>query len=120
MPRGQGGEGLRQNPPPPSYMFRHPEGGTSSTRPRAATLCVHAGRPRRHGMPTTPPSSSRLDAVEDLRRALNALGEVDVALTLRAGQLPDEQSRGILECILRDHLGKAIAELKDQIGRAHV
>ena len=69
-------------------------------------------------MPTTPPSSpssgqeARLDAVEDLRRALNALGEVDVALTLRAEQLPDEQSRGILECILRDHLGKAIDELK--------
>ena len=70
-------------------------------------------------MPNPPPSSSspsgrdaRLDAVEDLRRALNALGEVDVTLTLRAEQLSDEQSRGILECILRDHLGKAIAELK--------
>lgn len=73
-------------------------------------------------MPTTPPSTpsslpssgqeARLDAVEDLRRALNALGEVDVALTLRAEQLPDEQTRGILECILRDHLGKAIDELK--------
>lgn len=68
-------------------------------------------------MPTTPPSSSsereaRLEAVEDLRRALNALAEVDVALTLRAEQLPDEQSRGILECILRDHLGKAIDEIK--------
>lgn len=68
-------------------------------------------------MSTTPPSSSsgreaRLEAVEDLRRALNALGEVDVALTLRAEQLPDEQSRGVLECILRDHLGKAIDELK--------
>lgn len=68
-------------------------------------------------MPTTPPflpsgREERLDAVEDLRRALNALGEVDVALTLRAEQLPDEQSRGILECILRDHLDKAIGELK--------
>ena len=64
-------------------------------------------------MPTTPPGQeARLEAVEDLRRALNALGEVDVALTLRAEQLPDEQSRGILECILRDHLGKAIDELK--------
>ncbi len=71
-------------------------------------------------MPNPPPSSSspsigrdeRRDAVEDLRRALNALGEVDVTLTLRAEQLSDEQSRGILECILRDHLGKAIAELK--------
>ncbi|HEX5717469.1 MAG TPA: hypothetical protein VF179_15025 [Thermoanaerobaculia bacterium] len=50
--------------------------------------------------------------MEDLRRALNALGEVDVTLTLRAEQLSDEQSRGVLECILRDHLGKAIAELK--------
>ncbi|MEA2561416.1 MAG: hypothetical protein QOH06_2920 [Acidobacteriota bacterium] len=69
-------------------------------------------------MPTAPPSTpssgqeARLAAVEDLRRALNALGEVDVALTLRAEQLPDEQTRGILECILRDHLGKAIGELK--------
>lgn len=69
-------------------------------------------------MPNTPPSSSpsgreaRLAAVEDLRRALNALGEVDVALTLRAEQIPDEPTRGVLECILRDHLGKAIAELK--------
>jgi len=69
-------------------------------------------------MPTTPPSlpssgrEAQLEAVEDLRRALNSLGEVDVALTLRAEQLPDEQSRGILECILRDHLGKAIDELK--------
>lgn len=69
-------------------------------------------------MPTTPPSlpssgrEAQLEAVEDLRRALNALGEVDVSLTLRAEQLPDEQSRGILECILRDHLGKAIDELK--------
>ncbi len=77
-------------------------------------------------MPTTPPSTpsstpsslpssgqvARLEAVEDLRRALNALGEVDVALTLRAEQLPDEQTRGILECILRDHLGTAIDELK--------
>lgn len=72
-------------------------------------------------MSTTLPSSSssppsereaRLAAVEDLRRALGALAEVDVALTLRADQLPDEQSRGVLECILSDHLGKAIAELK--------
>lgn len=62
-------------------------------------------------MPNTPPSS-RFDAVEDLRRALNALGEVDLALTLRAEQLTDEPSRGVLECILRDHLGKAIAELR--------
>lgn len=58
------------------------------------------------------PKEERLDAVEDLRRALNALGEVDLALTLRAGQLPDEPSRGVLECILRDHLAKAIAELR--------
>ena len=69
-------------------------------------------------MPTTPPSGreERLEAVEDLRRALNALGEVDLALTLRAGQLADEQDRGVLECILRDHLGKAIAELKQLAG----
>ena len=58
------------------------------------------------------PREERLDAVEDLRRALNALGEVDLALTLRAEQLTDEPSRGVLECILRDHLGKAIAELR--------
>ncbi|MFL6199478.1 MAG: hypothetical protein ACJ76J_09900 [Thermoanaerobaculia bacterium] len=58
------------------------------------------------------PREERLDAVEDLRRALNALAEVDLALTLRAEQLPDELSRGVLECILRDHLGKAIAELR--------
>ena len=61
---------------------------------------------------SSPSSSSRLEAVEDLRRALNVLGEVDVALTLRAEQLPDEQTRGVLECILRDHLGKAIVEIK--------
>lgn len=58
------------------------------------------------------PKGERLDAVEDLRRALNALGEVDLALTLRAEQLTDEPSRGVLECILRDHLAKAIAELR--------
>ncbi|HWM90108.1 MAG TPA: hypothetical protein VN493_05025 [Thermoanaerobaculia bacterium] len=65
-------------------------------------------------MPTSPPTGreARLDALEDLRQALNALGEVDLTLTLRARQLPDEQSRGVLECVLRDHLGQAIAELK--------
>ena len=47
-----------------------------------------------------------------LRQALNALGEVDLTLTLRAERLPDEQMRGILQCILRDHLGQAIVELK--------
>lgn len=66
-------------------------------------------------MPTSPPTGreAHLDALEDLRQALNALGEVDLTLTLRAERLPDEQHRGVLQCILRDHLGKAIVELKD-------
>lgn len=65
-------------------------------------------------MPTSPQPGreARLEALEDLRQALNALGEVDLALTLRAEQLPDKQARGVLECILRDHLGMAIVELK--------
>lgn len=66
-------------------------------------------------MPTSPPTGreANLDALEDLRQALNALGEVDLTLTLRAERLSDEQYRGVLQCILRDHLGKAIVELKD-------
>jgi hypothetical protein len=55
---------------------------------------------------------ARRDTLEDLRGAISALGEVDLALTLRAEQLPDEETRGILECILRDHIAKAAAELK--------
>ena len=62
----------------------------------------------------TPPSGreERLDALADLRQSLASLGEVEITLTLRAEQLPDEETRGVLECILQDHLGKAIADLK--------
>lgn len=55
---------------------------------------------------------ARRDTLEDLRGAISALGEVDLTLTLRAEQLPDEQARGVLECILRDHIARAAAELK--------
>lgn len=55
---------------------------------------------------------ARRDTLEDLRGAISALGDVDLTLTLRAEQLPDEQARGVLECILRDHIAKAAAELK--------
>lgn len=55
---------------------------------------------------------TRRDTLEDLRGAISALGDVDLTLTLRAEQLPDEQARGVLECILRDHIAKAAAELK--------
>lgn len=55
---------------------------------------------------------ARRETLEDLRGAISALGEVDLALTLRAEQIPDEQARGVLECILRDHIAMAAAELK--------
>jgi len=66
-------------------------------------------------MPTSTPTGreAHLDTLEDLRRALAALGDADLTLTLRAEQLSDEQTRGALECILRDHLGQAIAGLRD-------
>ena len=55
---------------------------------------------------------ARRNTLDDLRGAISALGEVDLTLTLRAEQLSDEQARGVLECILRDHIAKAAAELK--------
>lgn len=55
---------------------------------------------------------ARRDALQDLRGAISALGDVDLTLTLRAEQLPDDETRGVLECILRDHIAKAAAELK--------
>jgi hypothetical protein len=65
-------------------------------------------------MPTSTPlgRKARRNTLEDLSEAISALGEVELALTLRAEQLPDEQVRGILECILGDHIAKAAAELK--------
>jgi hypothetical protein len=65
-------------------------------------------------MPTSTPlgPEARRETLQDLRGAISALGDVDLTLTLRAEQLADEEARGILECILRDHIAKAAAELK--------
>jgi hypothetical protein len=64
-------------------------------------------------MTTTPTRpEARRETLEDLCRSLAALVDAELTLTLRIEQLSDEPTRGILECVLRDHLVQAIVELR--------